>query len=160
MTAIHPLRSLAPQWHSSPMNFVIRTATVGDVPAMHRVRSAVRENRLSDPQRVTESAYLPYVTEGSAWLAESETGVMGFAILDPQTRTVWAMFVDPQAEGGGVGRALHQRMLEWASERGLERLSLSTAKGTRAETFYVAAGWLKTGLNEQGEVVFEISLTA
>lgn len=35
-----------------------REANKADIPAMHRVRLAVRENALSDPTRITESDYL------------------------------------------------------------------------------------------------------
>ena len=60
------------------MTLRIRAATVADVPAMHRIRLSVRENRLSDPARVSESDYLPYVNGHSAWVAEKDD-ILGFA---------------------------------------------------------------------------------
>ena len=136
------------------MQPTVRTAATDDIPAMHRIRLAVRENRLSAPGRITEDMYRPYVAQGSAWIAETDGNPAGFAILDAAAGTVWALFVDPQAQGGGIGTALHERMLSWATERGIERLSLTTAPGTRAEHFYAAAGWEKAGLTSEGEVRF------
>jgi GNAT superfamily N-acetyltransferase len=140
------------------MDLAIRVACAADIPAIHRVRTSVRENRLSQPQRVSEASYLPYVAAGSIWVAETHAGVVGFAALDARLQSVWALFVDPGAEGAGVGRALHQRMLAWAQEQGFERLTLSTDKGTRAAQFYERAGWTEAGTTPAGEAFFEILL--
>ena len=133
------------------MNLAIRPADPADIAAMHRIRCSVRENRLSDPARITEACYLPYVESGSAWVAENERGLAGFAAVDRAGSSVWALFVDPEMEGAGVGRALHDHMVEWARAQGLERLALSTAPGTRAEHFYVRMGWQADGLTPDGE---------
>lgn len=140
------------------MNFSIRTAAANDIPAMHRLRSGVRENRLSDPRRISEASYLPYIAAGSAWVAETDAGTVGFAAIDAQARSVWALFIDPNAEGAGIGRALHRRMLEWAREQGIACLSLDTGKGTRAAQFYQRAGWTRAGITDDGSLLFEISL--
>lgn len=125
---------------------------------MHRLRTSVRENRLSDPNRITEASYLPYITGGSAWVAETEDGIAGFAAVDAPATSVWALFVDPDAEGAGIGRALHIRMLEWAREQGISRLSLRTEGGSRAAQFFNRAGWTEAGIAADGEVLFEKSL--
>jgi GNAT superfamily N-acetyltransferase len=125
---------------------------------MHRVRTDVRENRLSTPEKIKEASYLPYIAAGSAWVAETNTGIVGFAVIDASARKIWALFVDPDAEGAGIGQALHQHMMEWARETGLERLSLSTEKGSRAVRFYSQAGWQQSGFTAEGEVLFERSV--
>lgn len=140
------------------MDFRIRAAAAADIPAMHRIRQGVDENRLTDETRVTERSYLPYVNASTAWVAQTRQGVAGFAILDESTNSVWALFVDPGSEGAGVGRALHRHMLEWAHEHGIRRLSLSTSADTRAERFYRAAGWLVTAISADGELRFEKTL--
>lgn len=137
------------------MNFKIRIACAADVSAIHAVRSNVRENRLSDLDRITEASYLPYIAAGSMWVAETEAGIAGFAAIDAPARSVWALFVDPHSEGAGIGRALHYRMLEWAWEQGIRRLSLSTQDGSRALDFYERAGWTRAGTTAGGEVLFE-----
>lgn len=140
------------------MNFAIRRAVAADVPAMHRLRNSVGENRLSDPQHVSEASYLPYIATGSIWIAETDKGVLGFGAIDATSTTVWALFVDPRAEGRGIGRALHRHMIDWAHEQGIGRLSLSTGKGTRAVEFYKRAGWTEVGTTADGEVLFEKTL--
>jgi GNAT superfamily N-acetyltransferase len=125
---------------------------------MHRVRKSVRENRLSDHTRITEASYLPYIAAGSAWVAETNNGIAGFGAIDPQARSVWALFVAPGFEGVGVGRALHSRMLEWAREYGLKELTLSTEQSSRAVEFYSRSGWTQRSVTAEGEVTFERSL--
>jgi GNAT superfamily N-acetyltransferase len=120
----------------------------------------VSENRLSDPTRVTESSYLPHVAVGSAWVADTGYRIDGFAVLDSEASSVWALFVRHEAQGAGIGRALHDRMLAWAREQGMPQLSLSTSPGTRAELFYKEAGWLPVGLTLEGEVRFERTLVS
>jgi GNAT superfamily N-acetyltransferase len=138
------------------MTFAIRTATAADVPAMHAVRCAVRENALSDPARVTEASYAPYIAAGSAWVAvTADHHISGFAALDRTGLSVWALFVAPGHEGAGIGRALHDHMLDWAAERGMDALWLITARGTRAEHFYRKAGWTSMAAADPGETRFE-----
>jgi GNAT superfamily N-acetyltransferase len=140
------------------MDIRIRTARATDIPAMHRIRQSVQENRLADDTEVTEASYAPYVTDSTAWVAETEQGIVGFAILDETANSVWALFVDPGSEGAGIGRALHRWMLDWAQKHGIRRLSLSTTAATRAERFYTSAGWLVTEITVDGEVRFEKTL--
>ena len=133
----------------------IRQANTTDVKDMHRIRLGVRQNQLADPTQVNEDSYAPFVAAGGAWIAETETGIAGFAIVDSTNGNVWAVFVDPDAEGQGIGRALHDRMLQWSSQQGVEHLWLTTGRDTRAEQFYRQLGWLETGTTETGEIRFE-----
>jgi GNAT superfamily N-acetyltransferase len=137
------------------MHFRIRTATADDVPAMHRIRMAVFENRLRDPALVTEPDYLPFVAAGSAWVANCATGPAGFAAVDLADGNIWALFVEPRSEGCGIGRALHEAMLDKARALGLARLWLTTAPGTRAQRFYLRAGWRRAGPAPGGDLRFE-----
>ena len=139
------------------MKLTLRNATVSDVPAMHRVRTSVRENRLSETSHIKEAAYLPYITAGSIWVAETENGILGFSAIDATASRVWALFVDPVVEGAGIGLALHGRMLDWARAEGIAQLTLSTAEGSRAVQFYSRAGW-KVASTANGEIRFEKSL--
>ncbi len=133
----------------------VRVATPADVPAMHRIRCAVRENPLSDSTRIDEMSYLPFLSDGAGWVAENAAGIIGFAVVDAATKSVWALFVDPKAEGLGAGRALHERMLDWSRQRGLQSLFLTTTAGTRAARFYRQQGWKEAGCTEGGELRFE-----
>ncbi len=133
----------------------IRGATAADVVAMHKVRRRVRENRLSRFTTVTEKTYLRYIGAHSAWVAEREAKLVGFAAIDAPAGSIWALFVDPDAQGTGVGQALHNHMLAWARGRGMRRLSLGTHDGSGAVQFYRRAGWRQVGLTKDGEALFE-----
>ena len=135
---------------------MLRQANVSDIPAMHRVRLSVRENRLTSTA-ISEADYLSGITDcGRGWVVEFEGVVVGFAIANGRTGNIWALFVDPQHEGKGYGRQLHDTMTEWAWSQGLERLWLTTSGHTRAQGFYLAAGWKDIGRTENGEVQFEL----
>lgn len=140
----------------------IRPASVADVPEMHRVRMSVRENQLADPAWIQPRDYEAMLTErGRGWVAEADGRIVGFAIGDASRMNVWALFVDPAAEGRGAGRRLHDAMMEWFfSAAGAERVWLSTDPGTRAERFYQAVGWRYAGLDPNGEARYEMSRAA
>lgn len=119
----------------------IRTATLADIEAMHRVRVAVKENRLSRPDRITAKDYEAALTTlGQGWVAEVDGVIAGFAV-GYRSGNIWALFVDPAHEGKGIARQLHAEMLHWLRGLGLTNLFLGTAPGTRAEAFYKVAGW-------------------
>jgi len=123
---------------------------------MHRVRMAVRENRLRSTV-ITEDHYTSTLeTTGRGWVAEVDGQVVGFAIGNAETGNIWALFVDPGHEGRGHGRALHDAMVEWLFSRGLRHLWLGTDPDTRAERFYRAAGWRFTGKAANGETLYEL----
>ena len=135
----------------------IRLARAEDFPALHRLRMSVRENILSDPAAVTLADYTAMLDAGGrGWVYETQEGLLGFAIVDLRRGNVWALFVAPGHERRGVGRALHDAMLDWYFATGADRLWLSTDGGTRAERFYRAAGWEHTG-QDRGEERFEMS---
>jgi len=135
----------------------LRRATSADVPAMHRVRLAVRENVLSDPARVRPEDYHEYLaTRGRGWVVELDGRVVGFAVADRRTASVWALFVEPGAEGRGIGRRLHDTLVAWLFAAGCERLWLTTEPGTRAQRFYEAAGWRVAGAPPPGQLRYEL----
>ena len=136
----------------------LRAANVDDIAAMHRVRTSVRENALSDPARIGPEDYRGMLArEGAGFVCEVEGELAGFAIGDLARSNVWALFVDPRYERRGCGRRLLEALLASMFAAGAERVWLSTARGTRAERFYRAAGWREAGVEPSGEVRFEIS---
>lgn len=136
----------------------IRIAGIDDIPELHRIRTAVIENSLSDPGFITAADYTEFLTRrGCGWTADIQGVIAGFAIADLQDHNIWALFVAPAAEGKGVGKALHRQMLAWYFSKTQETVWLSTALGTRAEHFYRAASWIENGLHGQQEIRFEMS---
>jgi len=137
---------------------IFREATLADIPQIMVVRMAVRENRLSNPDLV-----LPYTADyltrrGKGWVCEVASTIVGFAIADLQDHSIWALFVHPDFAGQGIGKQLHNRMLDWYFGQATHPVWLSTAPGTRAEEFYRRQGWQQTGLTASGEVRFEKSI--
>ncbi len=139
----------------------IRTAKVGDIAAMHEIRVAVKENVLNNPALVTEADYIYFLTNhGKGWVCEIENVIRGFAIIDIDDNNIWALFVHPDFDKRGIGRALHDTMLKWFFGQNKQTIWLSTAPASRAEQFYTKAGWEPTGLTKSGEIRFEMSQMA
>lgn len=135
---------------------MLRAARREDIPAMHRIRLAVRENRLTSSV-VTEADYVPFIeAHGRGWVVEEHGEIVGFAIGDVRSGNIWALFVEPGHEGKGHGRQLHQAMVSWLWSQGLERLWLTTDPDTRAQRFYLVAGWQLAGVTQSGEIRFEL----
>ena len=123
---------------------------------MHRVRLAVRENRLTSGV-IGEADYVPAIeASGRGWVIVEHGEVRGFAVGNAVSGNIWALFVDPAHEGRGFGRRLHEAMVQWLFAQGLPLLALGTEAHTRAQRFYEAAGWRRTGPGERGEVAFEL----
>jgi ribosomal protein S18 acetylase RimI-like enzyme len=137
---------------------MIRPARVADIEAMHRIRLAVRENRLADPSRVGPEGYRCRLDPpGVSLVAESNGRVVGFAVGDAESASIWALFVDPPFEGHGTGRLLHDALVASLFAKGLTELHLSTDSGTRAERLYRRAGWQPGGETKDSEVSYRLT---
>lgn len=134
---------------------MIRRALASDIPAIQRVRNSVHENRLVSMVIDDEQIREAIEDTGRGWVVEVDDEVIAFAIGNADTGNIWALFVDPDHEGRGHGRMLHDQMVAWLFSRNLDRLWLTTEPGTRAQKFYEAAGWKIVGTTEQGELRFE-----
>lgn len=136
---------------------IIRTATAGDIAQMQTVRNAVTENALSNPGLVTDENYRHFLGDsGKGWVCVVGDAMAGFAIVDLEDHNIWALFLKPEFERRGIGRQLHDTMLNWYFEQTTKELWLGTAPGTRAEKFYRKAGWTETGMHGKGEIKFVI----
>lgn len=137
---------------------LFREAVIKDISQIQVVRNSVKENRLSDPALVPDHDVEGFITRrGKGWVCEIDNTIVGFAIADLQDNNVWALFLHPDHEGKGIGRQLHDHMLNWYFNLGKQAVWLGTAPGTRAEQFYRKAGWTETGLHGKGEIKFEIT---
>jgi GNAT superfamily N-acetyltransferase len=138
------------------MAVIVRQASREDIPAMHKVRQAVRENKLSANTRIREETYTPYLeTTGRGWVLEENGAIVAFAIGERETGNIWAVFVHQDHEGRGYGRMVQEPMVQWLFAQGLKRLHLTTGAGTRAQGFYAATGWTYTGTDADGDAAFE-----
>ena len=134
-----------------------RQATVADIPAMSRIRIAVKENALSNPARITEAMYRDYLdTLGRGWVAEQDGEIVGFSYADRADSSIWALFVDPGREGRGAGKRLLRLAVDWLFEIGNPEVRLGTAAHTRADRFYAAQGWTREDMKDDIEVRYRL----
>lgn len=133
---------------------VIRKATLADQPRIHAIRMGVRENVLSDPSRVTDAEVAWYRDHAIFLVSEADAEIAGFTCANPQTGLIWGLFVDPEHEGQGHGRALLDAALAGLKAAGIVQAHLTTGAGTRAERFYRRHGWRETGRSLDGNIVF------
>lgn len=137
---------------------LFREAQLSDIAQIQIVRHAVKENRLSDPALVPDSDVVDYITRrGKGWVCVIDDVIVGFSIVSVLDNNVWALFLNPDFEGKGIGKKLHHDMMDWYFNQTGADIWLSTAPGTRAESFYRKAGWKQTGITKSGEIKFEMS---
>lgn len=101
----------------------------------------MRENKLSDPSRVTVEDIHWFIDRGLIFVWEKDGRVVGFSAADTRDGGIWALFMDARHEGQGIAQALFARACATLRDAGFTRLWLTTDAGTRAERFYRKAGW-------------------
>lgn len=137
------------------MNF--RQATIKDIPQIQIVRNSVKENQLSNPNLIPDNLVEEFITKrGKGFVCEIDDKIVGFSIVDFVENNVWALFILPDFEGKGIGKKLHQLMLDEYFSQTKEAIWLSTAANSRAELFYKKQGWRNAGFHGN-EVKFEMS---
>ncbi len=136
---------------------IFREANTSDIKQIQFVRNAVKENTLSDPALVPDEDVAEYISKrGKGWVCVIHSEIAGFAIVDLIDNNIWALFVHPDFEGNGIGKKLHNLMLNWYFEKTKEKIWLGTSPGTRAEKFYRLQGWKEAGMHGKDEIKFEM----
>ena len=99
--------------------------------------------------------------DGSVWVAERPGRLLGFvssgpsvdAGAEPDTGQVYAIYLEPDEIGRGLGRALFARATEDLRLRGFRRATLWVmASNEPGRRFYEAAGWRPDGASQTEEV--------
>ena len=136
----------------------IRVAEIKDISQIQVVRNLVKENRLSDPILVPDNDVEDYITRrGRGWVCEINGQIVGFAIADLVDNNIWALFIHPGFEKLGIGKKLHDKMMNWYFSQTDKTVWLGTSPKTRAELFYRKAGWKEVGVHGKGEIKFEMT---
>ena len=143
------------------MSARIRHAGVADIDTLFDIRTSVRQNHLSRVQLaemgITPAALKDALESGPcAWIAELDGVAGGFAMIDPESGEVFALFVRPHCEGLGLG----QLLLAAAEEQLFaehEHIWLVTdgGEGIRANGFYLKQGWTLAGRVDERDVRYE-----
>jgi len=137
---------------------IFRTAKSSDIDEIMMVRNSVKENVLSDSTLIPKEMVKEYIlNRGRGWVCLIQNQVVGFSIVDLQENNVWALFVIHEVESKGIGKNLHDLMLDWYFSKTKENIWLGTSPGTRAELFYKQSGWKEIGLHGDHEIKFEMS---
>lgn len=124
-----------------------REAIPCDLEAIMDVRFSVKENVLSNPDLVTIADCEDFIfRRGKGWVCIIDGKVVGFSIVDLVENNIWALFVRPEFAQKGIGKQLHNLMLDWYFTQTQENVWLGTDPGTRAETFYRKSGWQHVGM--------------
>jgi GNAT superfamily N-acetyltransferase len=124
-----------------------REAVLSDLESIMEVRFSVTENILSDPSLVTIDDCEDFIfRRGKGWVCVVEEEVVGFSIVDLVEKNIWALFIRPEYAQRGIGKHLHDVMLDWYFSQTQDAVWLGTDPGTRAEKFYRKAGWNHVGM--------------
>jgi GNAT superfamily N-acetyltransferase len=146
---------------SASLHTVIREARVDDVPGMFRVRTSVTENLLSVDQLAErgitpESVAASFATSARGWVAEQDGRVVGFAVADLATVSIFALFVLPEHERTGLGSRLLELAVERLQVEG-RGIWLTTARDSRALAFYQRRGWTIAAAEPDGSLRLELN---
>ncbi len=137
---------------------IFRETHIDDIKQIQVVRNAVKENRLSNPALITDADCEAYLfNRGKGWVCLTNNVVVGFSIVDLKDHNIWALFVHPDFEKRGIGKRLHDIMLDWYFEHNKEKIWLGTSPETRAAKFYEMQGWKEAGMHGTKEIKFEMS---
>ena len=124
---------------------------------MVAVRFAVQENRLSDPGYLTPQMWLDSLEasgNANSWVCALDGAIVGFSTARIREADIWALFVDPEFEGQGIGTCLLDLATRWLLAAGVEEIALRTTARTRADDFYLKRGWERGEPNARGEVAY------
>ncbi|HEY3186016.1 MAG TPA: GNAT family N-acetyltransferase [Solirubrobacteraceae bacterium] len=143
---------------------MIRAATAGDAAAIARVQvrgwlhaysGFVEPRRLAEQtverrEPVWRELLRDHAAAGRTWVWDEGGTVAAFAAAGPardagagaQTGELYAIYVDPPAQGAGVGTAMLRRAEGWLAEAGFVRAVLWTFEANaQARAFYERFGW-------------------
>ena len=115
----------------------------------------VHENELARPDVISTADYIDYLTRrGKGWVVEALGCIVGLAVADLVGHNIWALFVRPDYEGRGVGRALHATVPDWYFGQTRKTAWLGTAPWPAPKRSAAARTGTKSA---NGEVGFEMT---
>lgn len=140
----------------------VRVAQSTDIETLFDIRTSVNENYQSR-EEIAELGITPesiaemLATDCCAWLAELDGQSVGFAISNATEATIFGIFIRPDFEGKGAGRALMQAAETWLWSQGLDEIWLLTGNDPtlRAYGFYQHLDWVLSEIIIEGDYAGE-----
>ena len=141
----------------------IRIAQQNDIETLFEIRTSVVENH-QPREEIAELGITPdsvakmLAIDCRAWVAEIEEQPIGFSIANATETTIFGVFVLPEFEGRGAGRALVQTAENWLWTKGLGEIWLVTGNNPslRAYGFYLHLHWMPAGVEPDGDFAGEM----
>ncbi len=126
----------------------IRPYAPDDWEAIARVHDAARMQELT--ASVGPEAFLDLAAtaegeglfDGEVWVAVADEGVVGFVAYD-DAEVTW-LYVHPEAQRRGTGRALLRRALRHAEENDVTTVEVTVLEGAPARGLYESEGFTLT----------------
>lgn len=144
---------------------IVRPASEGDLHAIWHVHTraiaTTCRSHYADAviaawvERLKPESYRSVLKRAMVFLAEDESGVVGFGQIDLAAAEVQAVYVLPDAQGRGIGAVLLARLEAAAAEGGLSHITLKAT--LNAEPFYRAHGWHATS-NDVHKITEQIAV--
>jgi GNAT superfamily N-acetyltransferase len=141
----------------------VRQLTPNDIDTLRTIRlEALRSDpdafgsTLEREEGRSDDDWRAWLGRGATFVAEVDGAPSGLVVAsapnDPSTVGLYAMFVSARARGAGVGRALAEAAVAWATGTGAERVVLMVIEGnTPAIRLYESCGFAFTGVREPRE---------
>lgn len=134
-----------------PPALTIRRARVseqGHLEELQRRASLANEHDRAALLAHPDAIELPrsQIESGRVWVAESEAGIVGFAVTLPRndgSEELDGLFVEPDRWGGGIGRVLVEHCAQVARIAGAT--ALHVVGNPHARGFYLACGFAIEG---------------
>jgi GNAT superfamily N-acetyltransferase len=118
------------------MAVVIRPPTISELPALRAIERLAGERfrnvglpEVADDEPPSLDALIRHTELGRCWVAVDDAGgPIGYVLVDvvDGNAHVEQVSVHPDHQGSGVGRALMERVFEWATRAGLPAVTLTT----------------------------------
>jgi GNAT superfamily N-acetyltransferase len=126
---------------------IIRLATVSDIPTMQEIErqagrlfARIGMDDVAAHEPASTVVMVAYVNGCRAWVAEVEGQAWGYALADlvDGNAHLEQLSVHPEFGRRGIGRALVERVVQWAREHRLERVTLITFRDVQWNAPYYA----------------------
>jgi GNAT superfamily N-acetyltransferase len=133
-------------------NITVRAATLAEQKALEalQLRASLtnegdREALLANPDSI--EIPVEQIAGGRVFVSELSGAIVGFSAIEPRLdgeTELDALFVDPNARRGGIGRLMVEYCAEVARRRGSKALHVTG--NPHAEEFYIACGFTQIGV--------------